>query len=111
MTLKYWGGSLIIGLWRLRRVYLLKEIVLCLIRIFTPRNGFYFSFTMSAIKGVVVLPCLLSKDQYNTLLNNSITSTYKQSKNSIKKKINFSGRKILKDNAWTLMVRAIISSH
>ena len=37
MTLKYWGGSLIIGFWRLRRVYLLKEIDLCLIRIFTPR--------------------------------------------------------------------------
>ena len=26
VTLKYWGGSLIIGFWRLRRVYLLKQI-------------------------------------------------------------------------------------
>ena len=49
MTLKYWGGSLIIGFWRLRRVYLLKEIDLRLIRIFTPRNCFYFSFMMSII--------------------------------------------------------------
>ena len=38
----------------------------------------------------------LSKDQYNTLLNNSITSTYKKSNSNIKKKIN-SGRNILKD--------------
>ena len=36
MTLKYWGGSLIIGFRRLRRVYLLKEISLLLIRMFTP---------------------------------------------------------------------------
>ena len=50
MTLKYWGGSLIIGFWRLRRVYLLKEIGLCLITIFTSRNCFYFSFTMPIIK-------------------------------------------------------------
>ena len=46
---KYWGGSLIIGFWRLRRVYLLKEIDLRLIRIFTPRNCFYFSLMMSII--------------------------------------------------------------
>ena len=26
-TLKYWGGSLIIGFWRLKRVYLLKDIL------------------------------------------------------------------------------------
>ena len=39
----------------------------------------------------------LSKDQYNMLLNNSITSTYKKSNNNIKKKINISGRNILKD--------------
>ena len=39
----------------------------------------------------------LSKDQYNTLLNNSITSTYKKSNINIKKKINISGRNILKD--------------
>ena len=38
-----------------------------------------------------------SKDQYNMLLNNSITSTYKKSNNNIKKKINVSGRNILKD--------------
>ena len=50
MTSRYWGGSLIIGFWRLRRVYLLKEIGLRLIRIFTPRNCFYFNLTMSAIK-------------------------------------------------------------
>ena len=46
---KVLGGSLIIGFWRLRRVYLLEEIDLRLIRIFTPRNGFYFSFMMSII--------------------------------------------------------------
>ena len=39
----------------------------------------------------------LSKDQYNMLLNNSITSTYKKSNNSMKKKINISGRNILKN--------------
>ena len=39
----------------------------------------------------------LSKDQYNILLNNSITSTYKKSNNNIKKKVNISGRNILKD--------------
>ena len=50
MTIKYWGVSLIIGFWRLRRVYLLKDIGLRLIRIFTRRNCFYFSFTMSVIK-------------------------------------------------------------
>ena len=37
----------------------------------------------------------LSKDQYNMLLNNSITSIYKKSNNNIKKKINISGRNIL----------------
>ena len=41
--------------------------------------------------------CRLSKGQYNMLLNNSITSTYKKSNNNIKKKINISGRNILKD--------------
>ena len=39
----------------------------------------------------------LSKDQYNTLLNNSITSTNKKSNSNIKKEINISGRNILKD--------------
>ena len=39
----------------------------------------------------------LSKDQYNMLLNNSITPTCKKSNNNIKKKINISGRNILKD--------------
>ena len=39
----------------------------------------------------------LSKDQYKTLLNNSITSTHKNSNSNIKKKINISGRSILKD--------------
>ena len=39
----------------------------------------------------------LRKDQYNTLLNNFITSTYKRSNSNIKKKINISGRNILKD--------------
>ena len=39
----------------------------------------------------------LSKDQYNTLLNNSITSPYKKSNSNIKKKINISGGNILKD--------------
>ena len=38
----------------------------------------------------------LSKDQYNMLLNNSITSTYKNSNNNIQKKTNISGRNILK---------------
>ena len=38
----------------------------------------------------------LSKDQYNTPINNSITSTYKKSNSSINKKINISGRNILK---------------
>ena len=37
------------------------------------------------------------KDQYKTLLNNSITSTYKKSNSNIKKKLNISGRNILKD--------------
>ena len=45
-----WRGSLIIDFWRLRIVYLLKEIDLCLITIFTSRNCSYFSFTMSVIK-------------------------------------------------------------
>ena len=45
-----WRGSLIIGFWRLRIVYLLKEIDLCLITIFTSRNCSYFSFMMSVIK-------------------------------------------------------------
>ena len=40
----------------------------------------------------------LSRDQYNMLLNISITSTYKISNNNIKKKINISGRNILKPN-------------
>ena len=35
--------------------------------------------------------------KYNMLLNKSITSTYKKSNNNIKKKINISGRNILKD--------------
>ena len=39
----------------------------------------------------------LSKDQYNMLLNNFITSTYKKSNNNIKKIISISGRNILKD--------------
>ena len=39
----------------------------------------------------------LSRDQYNTLFNNSITSTYKKLNNNIKKKINISGKNILKD--------------
>ena len=39
----------------------------------------------------------LSKDRYNLLLNNSITSTYKKSNSNIKKKINTSGKNILKD--------------
>ena len=43
-------GSLIIGFWRSRRVYLLKEIDLRLIRIFTRRSCHYFSFTISVIK-------------------------------------------------------------
>ena len=38
----------------------------------------------------------LTKDQYIMLLNNSITSTYKESNNNIKKKINITGRSILK---------------
>ena len=46
MNLKYWEGRLIIGFWRLRRVYLLKEIDLCLIKIFTVRICFYFSFLL-----------------------------------------------------------------
>ena len=39
----------------------------------------------------------LSKGQYNTFLNNSITSTYKKSSSNIKKKINISRTNILKD--------------
>ena len=39
----------------------------------------------------------LSKDRYNILLNNSITSTNKKSNKNIKKKINISGRKNLKE--------------
>ena len=39
----------------------------------------------------------LSKGQYNTLLNNFITSTYKKSNRNIKKKINSSRRNVLKD--------------
>ena len=35
-------------------------------------------------------------DQYNMLLNSCVTSTYKKSNNNIKKKINISGRNILK---------------
>ena len=40
--------------------------------------------------------CRLTKDQYIMLLNNSITSTYKESNNNIKKKITITGRSILK---------------
>ena len=36
-----------------------------------------------------------SKDQYDTVVNNSIASTYKKAHNKIKKKTNVSGRKIL----------------
>ena len=39
----------------------------------------------------------LRKDQYNMLLNNSITSTYKKSNNNTKKKINISRKNISKD--------------
>ena len=39
----------------------------------------------------------LSKDQYNMLLNNSTISTYKKSNRNIQKKINISGRNILKE--------------
>ena len=47
---KVLGRGLIIGFWSLRRVYSLKGISLRLIRIFTPRNCFYFNFMMSVIK-------------------------------------------------------------
>ena len=47
--LKCWGESLITGFWRLKRLYLLREIGLRLIGIFI-RIYFYFSFTMSVIK-------------------------------------------------------------
>ena len=40
----------------------------------------------------------LSKNQYNMLLNNSITFIYKKLNNNIKKKINISERAILKNN-------------
>ena len=39
---------------------------------------------------------ILSKDQYNILLSNSVTFTYKRTNNNIKKKMNFSRRNILK---------------
>ena len=39
----------------------------------------------------------LSRDWYNMLLNNSITSTYKKWNNKIEQKVNTSGRNILKD--------------
>ena len=38
------------GFWRLRKVYLLKDIDSRLIGIFTPSNCIYFRFTMSVIK-------------------------------------------------------------
>ena len=44
-----WGSETLTFMW-LRRVSLLKEIGFRLIRIFTCRNCFYFSFTMSFIK-------------------------------------------------------------
>ena len=53
MTLEYWGRSLTVGFCRLRGVYLLKEIERRLIRIFTPKNCFYFSFTMSVNLAIV----------------------------------------------------------
>ena len=39
-----------------------------------------------------------SKEKHEQLLTNAITSTYKKSNNSIKKKINMSGKQILKNN-------------
>ena len=38
------------GFWRVKRVYLLKEIDLHLIKVFTPRNCLYFSLAMPVVK-------------------------------------------------------------
>ena len=40
----------------------------------------------------------LSKEEHEQLLTNAVTSTYKKANNSIKKKINMAGKKILKNN-------------
>ena len=40
----------------------------------------------------------LSKEEHDQLLTNAVTSTYKKASNSIKKKINFAGKQILKSN-------------
>lgn len=50
-------------------------------------------------------------NQYNTLFSKSITFTYKQANNNIKKKINLGGRNILEDNVlfqpMEITVRAV----
>ena len=40
----------------------------------------------------------LSKEEHEELLTNAITSNYKKANNSIKKKINMTGKQILKNN-------------
>ena len=40
----------------------------------------------------------LSKKEHEQLLTNAVTSTYKKANNSIKKKINMTGKQILKNN-------------
>ena len=39
----------------------------------------------------------LSKEEHDRLLTNAVTSTYKKANNSIKKKIDMSGKRILKN--------------
>ena len=40
----------------------------------------------------------LSKEEHEQLLTNAVTSTYRKTNNSIKKKINMAGKQILKNN-------------
>ena len=40
----------------------------------------------------------LSKEEYDELLTNAVTSNYKKTSNSIKKKINMASKQILKNN-------------
>ena len=40
----------------------------------------------------------LTKEEYDQILNDSITATYKKVSNSIKKKINAAGKQVLRNN-------------
>ena len=53
----------------------------------------------------------LSKEEHEQLLTNAVTSTYKKTNNSIKKKINMAGKQILKNNEILYRVETNASSH